>query len=74
MAAIPTTRRSATITAHPNVDIVGIGTTVPGGTIVVGSLAASLVVLLSPPPETVAELVTLAGAVLDTFTVSVSAG
>ena len=41
---------------------------------VVTSLAVSLVVLVSPPPETVAVLVTEAGALLATFTVRVMAG
>ena len=40
----------------------------------VGSLAVSFEVLISPPPETVAVLVTLAGALAATFTVSVRAG
>jgi hypothetical protein len=35
----------------------------------VGSVACSLAVLISPPPEIVTVLVTLAGAVADTFTV-----
>ena len=39
-----------------------------GSLIVVGSVALSLPVLTSPPPETVAELVTLDGALLATFT------
>ena len=42
--------------------------------IVVGSLAVLFVVLVLPPPETVAELVTLAGAVSDTLTVTVMTG
>jgi hypothetical protein len=42
--------------------------------IVVTSLALLFVVLLSPPPLTVAVFVTLAGAVLATFTVNVIAG
>jgi hypothetical protein len=42
--------------------------------IVVGSLAVSLLVFASPPPETVAVFVTLAGALPTTFTVSVMAG
>jgi hypothetical protein len=41
--------------------------------IVVGSLAESLLVFVSPPPETVAVLVTVAGALLATPTVSVTA-
>ena len=41
---------------------------------VVGSEAESLLVLVSPPPETLAVLVTLAGALAATFTVSVMAG
>jgi hypothetical protein len=41
---------------------------------VVTSLAASLVVLISPPPETVAVLVRLEGAEADTLTVSVMPG
>ena len=41
---------------------------------VVGSLALSLVVLVSPPPATVAVLVTLAGALLATATVGTNAG
>jgi len=40
---------------------------------VVGSEAESLDVFVSPPPATVAVLVTLAGALLATFTVSVMA-
>ncbi len=43
-------------------------------TTVVGSVAVSLAVFNSPPPETVAELVTEAGALLATFTVSVMTG
>ena len=39
-----------------------------------GSVAVSFPVLLSPPPETVAELVTLEGALFATFTVKVIAG
>jgi hypothetical protein len=42
--------------------------------IVVGSLIASLVVLSSPPPETVAEFVTELDALLATSTVTVIAG
>ena len=41
---------------------------------VVGSLAVSFVVFVSPPPETVAVLVTIAAALFATFTVSVIAG
>src|ERR1700690_1962071 len=44
------------------------------GTMVVTSPAVSLAVLLSPPPETVAVLVTVAGAPAETLTVSVIAG
>src|SRR5438132_739504 len=47
---------------------------VRAGLIVVASLAESLLVLVSPPPETVAVLVTDAAALLATFTVSVIAG
>jgi hypothetical protein len=47
---------------------------VAGVRIVVTSVATSLVVMLSPPPETVAVFVTLAGAFAATFTVSVIAG
>jgi hypothetical protein len=43
-------------------------------TIVVGFVAVSFDVLVSPPPATVAVFVTLAGALLATFTVSVSTG
>ena len=48
----------------------------PGGRglMVVGSEAESLLVLVSPPPETVAVLVTLARALAATFTVSAIAG
>ena len=42
--------------------------------ITVTSLAVSLDVLVSPPPETVAVFVTEAGALLATFTVNVIAG
>ena len=42
--------------------------------IAVGSLAASLAVYVSPPPETVAMLITLEGALAATSTVSVKAG
>ena len=45
-----------------------------GATVVVGSLAVSLAVFVSPPPDTVAVFVTLAGAFDATFTVSVMAG
>ena len=45
-----------------------------GPEIVVGSLAESLVVFSSPPPDTVTLLVTAAGALGATFTVSVSGG
>src|SRR5271168_5403858 len=45
----------------------------PDALIVVGLLAVSLVVLVSPPPETAALLVTLDAALLDTFTVRVKA-
>src|SRR5262249_51129408 len=41
---------------------------------VVGSLAVLLAGLMSPPPETVAVLVTVAGALAETFTVSVIGG
>ena len=44
----------------------------PTGVIVVGSLAVTVPV--APPPEAAAELVTLAGALAATLTVSVSAG
>jgi hypothetical protein len=44
------------------------------GAIVVTSVATLLVVFVSPPPVTVAELVTLDGALPATLTVSVSAG
>jgi hypothetical protein len=44
------------------------------GLITVGSLAVSLDVLVSAPPETLTELVTLAGAVVDTLTTSVITG
>ena len=40
----------------------------------VRSLAVSFPGVISPPPETVAEFVTLDGALFDTFTVSVIAG
>ena len=46
----------------------------PAALIVVISFAVSLVVLVSPPPDTVAVLVTLAGAFAATLTVSVIAG
>ena len=54
----------------------GVMPAINGGmlTMVVGSVAVSLLVFNSPPPETVAILVTLAGAVADTLTVSVNAG
>ena len=42
--------------------------------IVVGSLAVLLAELTSPPPETVATLVTLVGALARTFTVTVMGG
>jgi hypothetical protein len=42
--------------------------------IAVTSFAVSFAVLVSPPPETVAVLVTELGALLATFTVSVIAG
>ena len=41
---------------------------------VVASLALSLAVLVCPPPLTVTRFVTLAGAVLATLTVTVTAG
>ena len=44
------------------------------GRIVVGSLAVLLAGLTSPPPETVAILVTLAAALAETFTVTVIGG
>ncbi len=44
------------------------------GLMVVGSLAVLLAASVSAPPETVATLVTLAGASADTFTVSVTGG
>src|SRR5277367_4756205 len=47
---------------------------VAGGLMVVGSEAPSLAVLVSAPPETVAELMTLAAALAETLTVSVMAG
>jgi hypothetical protein len=40
----------------------------------VGLLAVLLAVLVSPPPDTLAVFVTLAAALLFTFTVSVMAG
>jgi hypothetical protein len=45
-----------------------------GVRIVVASVATSLVVMVSPPPETDAVLVTLAGAFAATFTVRVIGG
>src|SRR5215469_9835068 len=42
--------------------------------IVVGSVAVLLLVLTSPPPETLALLVTMPGALLATFTVNVMGG
>ena len=45
-----------------------------GALIVVRSLLVSLELLLSPPPETMAVLVTELGALLATLTVSVIAG
>jgi len=47
---------------------------VGGVRIVVTSVATSFVVMVSPPPETVAVLVTLAGAFGATFTVRVIGG
>ena len=44
------------------------------GVMVVASLAVLFAVLLSPPPLTVAVLVTLDGALLATFTVTVMSG
>ena len=44
------------------------------GLMFVRSLAVSFPGVISPPPETVAEFVTLDGALFDTFTVSVIAG
>src|SRR5450631_2075802 len=41
---------------------------------VVGSFAVSLDVLVSPPPATVVKFTTLAGAVVDKLTVSVTIG
>ena len=41
---------------------------------VVGSVAVSFVVSVSPPPETVAVLITLAGALPATLTLTVNAG
>src|SRR5262249_16847992 len=45
-----------------------------GRPICVGSVSVSLAVLVSPPPETLAVLVTLAWILLGTFTVNVIAG
>src|SRR5215471_3107013 len=45
-----------------------------GGPMCVGSFAVSFPVFVSPPPDTVAVLVTLALMLLGTFTVSVMAG
>jgi hypothetical protein len=42
--------------------------------IVVKSIAASFDTLVSPPPDTVAVFVTVAGALPATFTINVSAG
>ena len=42
--------------------------------IVVGLLAVSLLVLASPPPETVTMFMTLDGAVAATFTINVISG
>src|SRR5579863_8086954 len=46
----------------------------PLGLIVVRSFQVSLLTLVSPPPDTVAVLVTLAGALAATFTVTVRTG
>jgi hypothetical protein len=48
------------------------GGVVSGVVIDVTSLAVLFVVFVSPPPDTVAVLVTLEGALLETFTVSVT--
>jgi hypothetical protein len=45
-----------------------------GGCIVVGSLEELLLVMISPAPETIAVFVTLSGALVATFTVSVMGG
>ena len=58
----------------PLCDLVMVRSGTLGGLMVVGSEAESLPVLASPPPATVAVLVTLAGALAATFTVSVMAG
>ena len=50
------------------------GTVTTTGVMVVGSLAVSLEVLVSPPPDTETELVTMDAAFADTLTVSVIAG
>jgi hypothetical protein len=44
------------------------------GVTVVGSLALSFAGLVSPPPDTVAVFVTVAGALEETFTVKVIGG
>src|SRR5689334_13863415 len=45
-----------------------------GARTIVGSVAVLLAALVSPPPETVAVLVTLAGALAATFTLSMMGG
>jgi hypothetical protein len=52
----------------------GLSYQLQGGVIVVGSVAVSFAVLVSPPPDTVAVFVTDEGAVVATFTVRVIEG
>ena len=46
----------------------------PASVMAVVSVEVSFAVLVSPPPETVAKLFTLVGALAETFTVNVIAG
>jgi hypothetical protein len=59
---------------HTPLNIGGSPSSFARGVIDVGSLAVSLAVLSSPPPETVALFVTLTGALAATFTVIVMTG
>jgi hypothetical protein len=61
-------------TKAPECVIVSLKSGEPAGATDVGSLAALLPVFDSPPPETEAVLVTLAGALLATLTVRVIGG
>ena len=69
----PDPELSPAVVPTPSLNEYAATSPVDGAAITVGSLAVSLAVLLSPPPETTAAFVTLEGAEPETLTVSVIA-